>query len=286
MSTLQNNYRPAVLLQGLKGDTGATGAQGLQGLKGDTGATGAQGLQGLKGDTGAIGAQGLQGVKGDAGATGAQGLQGVKGDTGAQGLQGVKGDTGAIGATGAQGVKGDTGAAGAQGLQGAKGDTGAAGAAGAQGLKGDTGAIGPQGPAGSIGFAYSNGYLPSEVDSVIYSDSQIQLLYVPSREALAYTVAGTWFYGATALKILYTLRPYVAIGGVSSISKSLIRSIRPGFTENLFGGTSWENEFFSNEDSINLTISGGNASAAPIFEFVIIRSGGYVRWHLTRHDYA
>ena len=50
--------------QGLKGDTGLTGAIGPQGSKGDTGATG---FQGLKGDTGAIGPQG---VKGDTGAPG------------------------------------------------------------------------------------------------------------------------------------------------------------------------------------------------------------------------
>lgn len=47
-----------VKAQGPKGDTGATGAQGIQGPKGDTGATGAQGIQGPKGDTGATGAQG------------------------------------------------------------------------------------------------------------------------------------------------------------------------------------------------------------------------------------
>ncbi len=93
-----------------KGDTGATGPQGL---KGDTGATGPQGP---KGDTGATGPQGL---KGDTGATGPQG---PKGATGATGPQGLKGDTGA---TGPQGPKGDTGATGPQGP---KGDTGVIGA--------------------------------------------------------------------------------------------------------------------------------------------------------------
>ncbi|HEY1419951.1 MAG TPA: hypothetical protein VGG90_04490 [Candidatus Dormibacteraeota bacterium] len=78
----------------MKGDTGATGAQGPQGVKGDTGATGAQGAQGVKGDTGATGAQGPQGAKGDTGATGAQGPQGVKGDTGAQGPAGPAGTGG------------------------------------------------------------------------------------------------------------------------------------------------------------------------------------------------
>jgi hypothetical protein len=113
-------------VQGPKGDTGATGAQGPQGVKGDTGATGAQGPQGLKGDTGTAGADGLPGAKGDTGATGAQGPQGVKGDTGATGAQGP------------QGVKGDTGATGAQGPQGVKGDTGATGPAGPVNIANDT----------------------------------------------------------------------------------------------------------------------------------------------------
>jgi len=65
--------------QGIQGDTGAQGAQGIQGVKGDTGAQGAQGIQGI------------QGVKGDTGAQGAQGIQGVKGDTGAQGPVGPAG---------------------------------------------------------------------------------------------------------------------------------------------------------------------------------------------------
>ena len=80
--------------QGLKGDTGLTGAMGPQGLKGDTGVAGIQGIQGiqgLKGDTGVAGIQGIQGI------------QGLKGDTGVAGLQGL------IGLTGPQGLKGDTG---------------------------------------------------------------------------------------------------------------------------------------------------------------------------------
>lgn len=80
---------------GDKGDTGATGSQGVQG---DTGATGSQGTQG---------ATGTQGVKGDTGNTGSQG---VKGDTGNTGSQGVKGDTGNTGSQGATGVTGATGA--------------------------------------------------------------------------------------------------------------------------------------------------------------------------------
>jgi type VI secretion system secreted protein Hcp len=52
---------------GPKGDTGATGPEGLQGPKGD------------KGDTGATGPEGLQGPKGDKGDTGATGSQGPPG---------------------------------------------------------------------------------------------------------------------------------------------------------------------------------------------------------------
>ena len=55
----------------------------LQGVKGDTGDTGAQGEKGEKGDTGA---QGLPGEKGEKGDTGEQGIPGEKGDTGADGF--------------------------------------------------------------------------------------------------------------------------------------------------------------------------------------------------------
>jgi Collagen triple helix repeat (20 copies) len=88
--------------QGMKGDTGATGAAGAagpQGVKGDTGATGAAGApgpQGMKGDTGITGAAGPQGVKGDTGVTGAAGPQGVKGDTGATGAAGPQGVAGTM----------------------------------------------------------------------------------------------------------------------------------------------------------------------------------------------
>ena len=139
---------PSSVVSQLKGDTGATGAQGPQGLKGDTGATGAQGPQGLKGDTGATGA------------TGPQGIQGLKGDTGATGAQGAKGDTGATGAAGAKGDTGATGPQGPQGIQGLKGDTGA------------TGATGPQGPAGtdasvtSSSIATALGYTPVNPSSL------------------------------------------------------------------------------------------------------------------------
>ena len=153
-------------------------------------------------------------------------------------------------------------------------------------MKGDTGATGATGPAGSAGFAFSKGYLPSASDGVIYGDSQFQLLYVPSRETLAYVVAGTKFYGGAAVKLVYMHTSHVALGGVTSKAKAVLRAVRPATTENLFGGTDWETDFFEAEDAINLTITAGNSLTSPIFEFVILRSGSYVRWHLTRHDYA
>ncbi len=61
--------------QGIKGETGLTGAkgdQGIQGIQGETGLTGAkgdQGIQGIQGETGVIGPQGSQGLTGAAGLT-------------------------------------------------------------------------------------------------------------------------------------------------------------------------------------------------------------------------
>jgi Collagen triple helix repeat (20 copies) len=75
--------------QGPKGDTGATGPQGLKGDTGVTGPAGPQGTQGTKGDTGATGPAGQQGPKGDTGAVGPQGPQGLKGDAGPQGTSGI-----------------------------------------------------------------------------------------------------------------------------------------------------------------------------------------------------
>ena len=49
-------------LKGAKGDTGATGLQGVKGDKGDIGPQGLQGIQGPKGDTGPKGEQGPSGV--------------------------------------------------------------------------------------------------------------------------------------------------------------------------------------------------------------------------------
>ena len=175
---------------GIKGDTGATGAQGEQGPKGDTGATGAQGPQGEqgpKGDTGDKGDIGATGPKGDTGETGAQGPQGEKGETGAtgaQGPQGEKGDTGTFDSSALEnyalkqdvidnekvisaalnqlndaienislttGPQGEQGPIGATGATGPKGDTGETGATGPKGDTGETGATGPKGDTGATG---------------------------------------------------------------------------------------------------------------------------------------
>ena len=243
-------------------------------------AQGIAGPPGPAGEVGAVGPAGPAGVAGAVGAVGPAGPAGVAGAVGAVGPAGPAGVAGAVGPAGPAGVAGAVGAVGPAGVAGAVGPAGPAGVAGA------VGPAGPAGPAGSIGFTYSNGYLPSAVDGVIYSDSQFRLLYTPSREALEYVVFGTHFYGATVLKLVYTQTPYVTIGGVTSISRSILRGVRPATTENLYGGSSYETDFFTNEDSINLRIAGGNASAGPVFEFVIIRSGNFVRWHLTRHDFT
>ncbi|WP_306007443.1 Gly-Xaa-Xaa repeat protein, partial [Bacillus sp. MMSF_3353] len=105
-------------------------------------------VQGVQGNTGATGPQGVQGN------TGATGPQGVQGNTGATGPQGVQGNTGATGATGATGPQGNTGATGATGPQGAQGPTGATGATGI-GATGPTGPSGgPTGPTGPTGPSF------------------------------------------------------------------------------------------------------------------------------------
>jgi hypothetical protein len=174
------------VIQGPKGDPGATGAQGPKGdtgaagTPGATGATGSTGAQGIQGNPGATGAQGVkgdpgvagpQGVKGDTGATGSTGPAGTAGATGPQGLQGNPGATGptgaagTAGATGPQGPQGNPGATGSTGAQGPKGDTGAAGADGATGAqgpkgdKGDQGIQGIQGIQGVPGVAADSGWL-------------------------------------------------------------------------------------------------------------------------------
>jgi hypothetical protein len=60
-------------LTGPRGETGATGPQGIQGDLGPQGETGPQGIQGEMGATGPQGEQGLQGIQGETGAQGATG---------------------------------------------------------------------------------------------------------------------------------------------------------------------------------------------------------------------
>jgi hypothetical protein len=76
----------SAIVQGIKGDAGATGETGAQGATGETGAQGA---------TGETGAQGVQGFKGEIGATG---LSGGAGSIGPQGIQGIQGLPGSMSA--------------------------------------------------------------------------------------------------------------------------------------------------------------------------------------------
>ena len=101
--------------------------------------TGPQGIQGETGDQGIQGIQGIQGEKGDTGDQGIQGIQGEKGDTGDQGIQGIQGETGATGDQGIQGIQGETGETGDQGIQGIQGIQGVTGATGPQGIQGPSG---------------------------------------------------------------------------------------------------------------------------------------------------
>lgn len=124
------------------------GPKGDQGLKGDTGATGAQGL---KGDQGAQGPAGIQGELGVQGLPGEKGADGAPGATGAQGAPGPKGDPGEPGATGAKGDQGPAGLQGSAGPAGPKGDRGE------QGLQG---VAGPPGPTNALSaFLSGNGFL-------------------------------------------------------------------------------------------------------------------------------
>lgn len=179
-----NNVMPVAgadwSLLAMKGDIGATGAQGPQGATGPQGAAGAQGAPGATGPQGVTGPQGAQGT------TGPQGAKGDTGDAGQTGPQGPQGATGATGATGAQGPAGltwrsdwnsgtlyeandavqsggsawialrpnanVTPVAGALwSLLAMKGDTGATGAQGAQGPTGPQGPQGATGPQGAQG---------------------------------------------------------------------------------------------------------------------------------------
>ena len=85
------NPTPVQILNGEKGDTGATG---LQGPKGDPGETGATGPRGPVGETGPRGPEGPAGPTGETGPQGEPGPQGEKGDTGATGPQGPQGEPG------------------------------------------------------------------------------------------------------------------------------------------------------------------------------------------------
>ena len=150
-----------VVLNGVKGDSGDLG---IQGLKGDKGDQGEQGIQGEKGDKGDQGEQGIQGEKGDKGDQGEQGIQGEKGDQGEQGIQGEKGDKGDQGEQGIQGEKGDQGEQGIQGEKGGKGDQGERGI---QGEKGDKGESGIQGEKGDKGEAGSNCSIERDGDFIM-----------------------------------------------------------------------------------------------------------------------
>ena len=161
--------RPASLelvLGGLVGSTGVTGATGATGSQGNTGATGATGSQGNTGVTGTTGSQGNSGVTGSTGSqgsTGVTGATGSQGNTGVTGAAGSQGSTGVTGSTGSQGNTGVTGAAGSQGntgvtgATGSQGSTGVTGSTGSQGNTGVTGSTGSQGNTGATGSTGSQG---------------------------------------------------------------------------------------------------------------------------------
>lgn len=121
-------------IQGPKGDTGATGDDGVSPEVSVSTITGGhrvtitdadhpsgQSFDVMDGATGPTGATGATGPKGDQGIQGIQGPQGIQGE---QGEQGPKGDTGATGATGATGPTGPQGPQGIQGIQGPQGPKG------------------------------------------------------------------------------------------------------------------------------------------------------------------
>jgi hypothetical protein len=113
----QGDTPPPVVIPGIPGPRGFSGAPGPRGPTGLPGATGPRGPRGVdgapgpvgeNGPTGPPGSTGPRGDKGDTGATGPQGEQGPKGETGDRGPVGADGPAGADGATGAQGPAGTT----------------------------------------------------------------------------------------------------------------------------------------------------------------------------------
>lgn len=80
--------------QGIKGDKGDPGKDGLNGEQGPRGEKGETGPQGLKGDTGAQGPKGERGLTGEKGDRGERGPMGIQGLQGPQGIPGPKGDPG------------------------------------------------------------------------------------------------------------------------------------------------------------------------------------------------
>ncbi len=97
------------------------GAVGPQGVAGQDGPQGAEGVQGQ------VGPQGIVGAQGSAGPQGVQGPVGPQGAAGAQGLAGPQGVGGPVGAQGTAGTQGDAGPQGPGGGVGAQGVTGADG---------------------------------------------------------------------------------------------------------------------------------------------------------------
>ena len=115
-------------------------------------------IQGAKGDTGPTGADGLTGATGPAGA---DGEEGATGPTGADGADGATGPTGATGTDGVDGATGPTGPTGADGADGATGPTGTAGTNGADGATGSTGPTGPNEVSTSTASSLGTGLVKS-----------------------------------------------------------------------------------------------------------------------------
>lgn len=158
-STDPTKYRWS-LIQGPKGNTGATGATGPQGPTGKTGATGA------------TGPQGPQGVKGDTGATGIQGPKGADGRTTYVHFAYANSSDGKTSfntsyfanalyvGTYTDYTSADSTSPTAYTWSRLKGDTGQTGATGPTGAKGATGPQGPTGPTGPQGKAGVDGDSP------------------------------------------------------------------------------------------------------------------------------